>query len=197
MKKETLVTDIDSVLDNLMPSLNAFYNRTHGTNLRLKDYVYYDLEKVWGGSKKEAVDIVTQFYNSPDFEMMSSMEFSQKGIQLLSKDYRIIAVTSRPEFTRKKTERRFSKRYPNVEKIFFTGDYSKSFDKMSKLEICLRENARIIVDDHPLIALECSSHGLTSFLFGEGWKKDTYFKEIKTDGVILAKDWREVLHNLI
>lgn len=195
--EKILVTDIDSVLEDIMPTLNDFYNRTHGTNFRLEDYIYYDLERVWGGTKEEAVKAVAEFYESPDFDEIEPIEFSQEAISILSKKYRVISVTSRPEFTRERTEKKFHKKYPSIKKILFTGDYSKSYDKMSKLTICLMEGAEIIIDDHPLITLECSNHGLISLLFGEDWKRDNLFKNIKLNGVIPVKNWKKVLEHLI
>ena len=194
--KEVLVSDIDEVLAKLFVDLNNFYNKIYRTNFKLEDYVHYDLEKVWGGSKKRAVEIVIEFYKSPEFDEIKPMEFSQEAIKILSRGYNIIAVTSRPDFMKEKTEEWVYKHYPDVKEILFTGMYDKKFIEMSKLDICLKKNAKLIVDDHPLIIQECAEHGLVSFLFGRG--NDFIYEEKleRTNGGIPVKNWKEVLDHL-
>lgn len=194
--KEVLVSDIDEVLANLYASLNNFYNKIYKTNFKPRDYVHYDLEKVWGGDKKRAIKIVTEFYNSPDFNDMELTRFSQEAIKYLSERYNIIVITSRPEFMRRKTEEWMYKHYPDIKEIFFTECYDKKSTEMSKLNICLRKNAKFIVDDHPLIIQECAEHGLVSFLFGSGNNLITKKKLERTNGIISVNNWKEVLDHL-
>ena len=191
--KENLITDIDGVLENLIPNLNDFYNNHYGTNFKLEDYIYYDLEKIWGGSKRRAVEIVTEFYKSPRFDEINPIKFSQEAIKILSREYNIIAVTSRPEFTKERTEKRINQIYPAIQEILFTGDYRKKFTDMSKLDICLKKGAKIIVDDHPLIVKECAENGLVSLLFGEVVYSHNHGN---LNGVIPVKNWKEVLNYL-
>lgn len=195
--KEVLVSDIDGVLAELYVNLNKFYNRVYETNFKIRDYVHYDLETVWSMDKKRAVEIVIDFYHSSDFNEIEPMEFSQEAIKYLSERYNIIVITSRPEFMRRKTEEWMYKYYPDIGEIFFTECYDKKSTEMSKLNICLRKNAKFIVDDHPLIIQECAEHGLVSFLFGRG--NDLIIKGKKlerTNGIISVNNWKEVLDHL-
>lgn len=194
--KEALISDIDGVLAELYPNLNNFYNKNHGANFKITDYVYYDLEKVWGVDKKRAMEIVVDFYFSSDFKEIKPIEFSKEAINGLSEKYEIYIATSRPNFMRERTEEWIQKHYPSVNKVFFTGTYNKESTKMSKLNICLKERARLIVDDHPLIIQECAENGLVSFLFGRGNGFDSRRKMEKKKGVISVNNWKEILNYL-
>ena len=114
--------DIDGVLADCIKTLHLFYNMVHDGNLKPEDYKHYDLERVWGGSKERAIQIVSSFYLSREFEQIIPVEGSQKAVNELSRRHHLIALTSRPESTKHKTEEWFNRHFGNnIKEIFFQG----------------------------------------------------------------------------
>ena len=114
--------DIDEVLAKFIEGVNVFYNRIHKTTFSFADYKFYDLEKTWGGSKERAIKIISDFYKSLDFENILPVEGSREAIQNLSANHKLIALTSRPLFTKNATEKWIKRNYKkSIEEIIFNG----------------------------------------------------------------------------
>lgn len=197
MEKRRIGIDIDEVLADFMTELNRFYNQRYGTNFSIEDYKNYDLEKIWGGSKKDAVEIVNDFYESNVFLNILPVEGAQEGIKVLSIKNNLIAITSRPQFIKEKTEKWMRNYFGgDISEIIFTGQYNLHSSLISKASICLDRQISVLVEDNLKVAKECSEKGIMSFILDRG-KKSLWNRFDGDDkGMIRVNSWSEIIEAL-
>ena len=152
-RKRKIAADVDEVLLDFIPFINSYYNQRFETNLKLGDYIFYDLEKVWGCTKQRAVEIVSDFYRSEEFKQISPTEGAQEAIKILSRDNELRAVTSRPRFTEKDTRNCLEKYFGNAfSEIFLNGQYGVHSTSLDKSGYCLKNGIFVILEDNLDIA---------------------------------------------
>jgi len=192
-KKLRIGIDVDEVLASLVVQLNSFYNETYGTNFHIEDYHSYNLENTWGGDNESAVGIVNNFYNSLYFDEIKPLIGSQQVIEQLSRKNQLVAITSRPDFIKEKTERWIKRYFPKqFEEIICTGRYISS-SRHVKSDICLTENIGLIIEDNLETCLDCVDNGIDAILFDKPWNRNG---SIEDKGIIRVKNWDEVLEVL-
>ena len=193
MENKKIGVDIDEVLASLIHELTNFYNSIYKTNFSFEDYHTYDLEDTWGGTKERSVKIVDNFYSSLFFRNIKPIDGSQKSIKVLSGKHDLIAITSRPNFMQRETESWIEKYFPRqIKKIICTGQYFLKQNKISKSDVCLEENAHIIIEDNYQTAFDCSKNGLVSFLLNKPWNKNS----LSGNGVVRVNSWKEILEKI-
>ena len=196
-KEKSLTTfgvDVDEVVAEFTVGLNLYYNRRFGTNFRYEDYVHYDLEKVWGGSKERAIAIVEDFYVNEDFSGITAVNGSQEAIEKISKTFlKIIAITSRPTSTRESTTSWIRRYYGDaIGEVIFNGQHSLlSSHHLSKLEQCLSNGVTIFVDDNLTIAEKLSKAGIKTYLLTKPWNQ-----KAEPNGFIRVENWSQILNDL-
>ena len=186
--------DVDEVLAEFMVGLNSYYNLRFGTNFRYEDYIYYDLEKVWGGSKERAIKIVEDFYITKDFFEITPVMGSQEAIKELSTIFlKIVAITSRPVSIREATLFWIRRHYgDSIDDVIFNGQHSLlSSHDLSKLEQCLSNGVRIFVDDYLTIAEKLSKGGVRTYLLTKPWNQ-----KAESNGFIRVENWPQILNDL-
>lgn len=182
--------DIDGVLADLIPSLNNFYNRKKGTSFTLNDYKNANLETTWKCSKDFAINVVEEFFFSPDFLNISPIKGAQDAISILSEKYPLVAVTARPPVIADKTKSWISKYFgDNISEIYLNGDYTKHSSEWSKTEICNAKDINIFIEDTREIANKLSSAGIKTFLINTPGNQGELNEE-----VIRVQDWNEILN---
>lgn len=194
-----IAIDIDDVLADLKPVLNKFYNKRHGTNFNVEDYKYHDLEKTWGGTQENAVKIVEEFYQSPDFLNIRPVPYSPECVLRLSQNHNLFSITSRPETIRLQT-RQFLQKYffGVINNVFHTGQYTLPASHISKASICLEEKADAIIEDCLEIAMDCVNRGLKTFLLNAPYNQlnGAYSKESLSPNFIRVQNWLELTEKL-
>ena len=194
-----IALDIDGVLADIMPVLNVFYNRTHGTNYKVEDYQHHDLEKTWGGTKEEAIKVVEEFYQSPSFLNIGPISGSPKAIHDLSGKHFLFSVTSRPKSIEPKTLTFLQKNFQEkIKKVFHTGQYIHSAGSINKFDICASEKAELLVEDCLETAIDCANRGLKTFLLvaPHNQLNENYSEEELPNNLVRVKDWREIVERL-
>ena len=192
-----IALDIDGVLADLMPVLNAFYNRRNGTNFKVDDYLHHDLEKTWGGTKEDSVRAVENFYQSPDFSRTRPMPYAPESVLKLSQRHELFSITSRPESVRKQTEK-FMQHYfsGTIKRIFYTGQYSLSASNINKADICLAERADIIIEDCFETAISCAGKGVNTFWLSPKSSRNEQNHLLLPQNLTPVKSWPEILEKL-
>lgn len=186
--------DIDEVIAKFIVGLNSYYNERFGANFRYEDYIHYDLEMIWGGTKKRAITIVEDFYHTQNFLDIIPIEDSQEAIKKISVIFpRIIAITSRPEFTRTSTSFWIRKYFEDtIDDVVFNGQYSlSSSSNLSKIEQCLSNNIGIFVDDNLNVAENLMQAEIKSYLLTKPWNK-----RFVTKKSIRVENWKKILDDL-
>ena len=185
--------DIDGVLADCIKAIHLFYNRMYGAELRPEDYVHYDLEKVWGGSKARATQIVSSFYLSREFEQIIPVESSQEAVNELSRSHHLIAITSRPESVKYKTEEWLKKYFENgIKETLFNGQYGIESSFLDKSDLCLNRGVEVLVEDNLDISYKCAEKGIRVFLLDTPGNKNYE----KHRNLIKVRNWNEILENL-
>ncbi len=197
MKKRKIAIDVDDVLLDFSPSLWNYYNQRYGTSLGPDDCIYYDLEKVWGGTKERAIEIVSDFYKTEQFRRIRPTEGAQQAVKVLSARKELRVVTSRPSFiediTREALREHFGEAFTDV---FFNGQYGTHSSGLDKSGYCLKNGIFVILEDNVDIAEKCARKGIRAFLFDKKWnQRDRLPLNLKRVG-IGQNPWEEVLRQL-
>jgi len=194
MEKEKLKIgiDVDEVLAGTMFELNKYYNNLFKTSFKIRDYKVFDLDKTWGTSKKEAVDIVENFYFSSSFKQIRPIEGSVEAVSTLSKNNDLVVLTSRPLYLRNSTNDWIKSHFPNmINEVILNGHYKRKSSKMSKLKNCLDNCLNILIEDNLEISNECSKGGVKVLLMDKPWNQN-YGHE----NIVRVNDWKEILEEL-
>ena len=193
-----IAIDIDGVLADIMPALNDFYNKKHGTNFKVEDYRHHDLEKTWGGTKENAVKIVEEFFQSPNFSGIPPIAGSQESVLRLSKEHELFLVTSRPQNIKHRTleflQNHFSK---GIKKVIHTGQYISPASSINKFDICAHEKADVLIEDCLEIAIDCANRGLKTFLLDSPLNKLNGQDSLTIPkNLVRVKSWPEIVKRL-
>ena len=190
--------DVDGVLADSMPIVNDFYNRRFGSNFKLFDYQYYDLEKTWGGTKQNAAKIIEYLFFSPYWNLVPPVDYSQEGIDIISKENNLIAITSRPISIHEKTQR-FIKEYfgDKIREIVSTGQYASLATNISKSDICISRGIELLIEDCFEVALDCAQKGISVFLLDYPWNQLNGFSANSLpDNFHRVSNWKEIMEKL-
>jgi uncharacterized HAD superfamily protein len=197
-KKIKIAEDIDDVLLDFTPELNAFVNKKFGTTFRIEDYLYYDLEKVWGGTKQEAIAIVNSFYRSNEFAAVPPTFGAKAAVNILSQKYEQMALTSRPPFIREDTKKSLGKYFSDsISELFFNGQYGALSSNLDKSDYCLKNNAFVILEDNLDIAKKCAKKGIQAFLFNNFWNQGSLDSDLIIRVGEKQNPWIDILEHLM
>ena len=197
-EKKKIAVDVDEVLLDFVSPMKNFYNRRFGTNLESEDYIYYDLERVWGCTKPEAIEIVVDFYRSKEFKEILPLHRTQEAIGILSNKKKLYAITSRPSFIEHDTRECLAKFFGSAfSEIFFNGQYETPSSGLDKSSYCLKNGIFVILEDNLDIAQKCADRNITAFLFDKPWNK----QKISHNKIIRVGEngnpWSDVLESFI
>jgi 5'(3')-deoxyribonucleotidase len=164
-KKPPIGLDIDGFLNEFQATFLGFHNRVYGTNYGLSDLVSYDSKPF--GRESTTTDKHLDFYESNDFKNMALTMFANTLVWKLSRERKVYAITSRPDFLKMETIRQlrphFLNRFSNV--IFTTKDKKKS-------EVCKSLGIAYIGEDNPQYSVECANQGIEVFLYDRPWNRN-------------------------
>ena len=194
-----IAIDVDGVLADLMPVLNDFYNKKFGTHFRVIDYKYHDLERTWGCSKEEAVRVVDELYQSPNFLKVIPLLGSQQAVKSLSMKHELFSVTSRPGSIQNKTKRFLQNNFPKkIGNLFHTGQYISSASAINKFDLCFLEKADLLIEDCLETGISCANHGLKTFLLDSPHNQlnGEYSEEDIPKNLVRVKSWLEIVEKL-
>lgn len=178
-----LALDLDEIIFPFVDNLLVYHNRNYNTNLRFEDVKHYDLWEVWGGTKEQETQKVTEFQHSPEYSLILPIPESALAIEELGKFNELIIVTSRREDMRDKTLEWIDIHFPKkFSGIFLT-------NSLSKAEVCLEKGAKLLVDDCFNYAKECAEKGIEAWLWDKPWNQSHKLPY----RVSRFKIWREFL----
>ena len=196
MTQPVVAVDIDEVLTPFLQIFTQFHNREYGTNLTAKDFNSYLFGKTLKVPEPEAVARVMRFYNSHDFTSNRPFIDAAAALNQLSRHYRLIIVTSRHPISQEATLKWLETHFPQT---FGAAHFSTHLyldqPLVTKTDICLRENVKILVDDNLDFATEAAAAGIQVLLFGKeySWNKAASLPP----RVERVGDWHDVLEKLL
>lgn len=186
--------DLDDTLGYTRPELIKFHNDTYGTNLTMKDIVSYDLWKVWGGTRDEAVQKIEDFHKTEYFKRIKPVEDARAVLEKLKKNNELYVITGRRNNVKKETEEWIGKNFPNIfSKIYLSNQFSSDEATTTKKNVCNELGIDIFIEDDLANALECAeSEARKVYLFDYPWNQcDKLPKNMKR-----VYSWKEILEDI-
>lgn len=168
--------DIDEVLGDFTGAFVRYHNRTFGTSLTKKHFHTYNYSQVLGCTEEEATEKILDFQRCYEFKNLSLIPGSQSAIDILSKDHRLVVVTSRQEECRSTTCEWLERHFPGkFHKVHFGHNHYESGNtklRKTKLEICRSEGVDFMVEDSLDYALSFPEDGARVLLFDRYWNRN-------------------------
>ncbi len=183
--------DLDEVLSDFLSALITFHNNTYGTSLKREEFVSYKFWKIWGGTKKEAIKKVHDFYRTNYFKKIKPILKSQEVVnELKKKGNKLFVITSRQNEVSQETLDWVNKHFPNVfTNIYFTNSYSLSGKILTKEKISDQLSIDVLIEDSLEYALQCLGLNRKILLFDCSWNSMRKLPE----GVFRVYKWEEIL----
>ncbi|MEO6508988.1 MAG: hypothetical protein ABIO02_03470 [Patescibacteria group bacterium] len=187
-----IAVDIDSVLADLVPNMNDYYNEKFHTEYTIDHYINYDLSQVWKEQKREnIVNVLMDFFDSPQMDTLKPMSGAVEAVSYLKKNNTLFVITARPYSVEDKTLRWLNTYFPGMfDGIHHTNQLLHNTEKhINKSDVCSQIKADIMIEDNIDYAEDCAGCGITTFLLEQGWNRD----RVVHQDIIRVKDWNELL----
>jgi 5'(3')-deoxyribonucleotidase len=176
--KKLLAVDIDNVLASFSEAFIDYANKSWGTSITINDYTE-DWGSLFNIDQAEWTRRTAQLLSDEEFyNNLPIVPNAQKALAELHEHYRIIAVTSRGQATKKATYYWLNKHFLGlIDQIHLAGFYDKLNDghnhKQTKGDICKSLKIDYFIDDEPKHCLSTAEHEISAILFGNYvWNKN-------------------------
>ena len=197
MPKKWMI-DIDECLLEFMPDFLDCYNarnfQRHGKKFRKEDIHSYDFWRIFGIGEAELTSEVDFFYESDKFRKLGASEGASELLGQLNGD--AVAVTARPEHTRRITQYNLRLRFGELApSVFFAEPYTPLLKRDSiiyptKVEICLNQGVKYAVEDSLSQVIRLAEAGIKVFLVTQPWNRNALHLP---KGVKRVKSLREIV----
>lgn len=182
--------DADDTLFDFVGNYTLFHNWKYKTNLKKEDFKTYSFNHARGGTMKQAINTVNEFYKTDFFKEMQPFPEAIEIIQKLKENNELFVVTSRPNHIKEKTIEQILEHFQDAFlEMFFSSNYytrAKNSGK-TKAEICRDLEASLLIDDSLVYAKQCVEIGIKAILLDSPWNQNGYVK-----GITRVKDWKEI-----
>ena len=182
--------DLDEVTINLMDPLLEYYRNKTGRNISRGDIKDYAFWKYISQSKKQANQIINQFFSSEHFDNISPAKGAIEGIINARKQHDLYIITSRYGIAREKTPLWIERNLKNlISQVFYSSDHKGP--GMTKAEICKENNIEMILEDDPKISIKCAEEKISVILFKRPWNE-----RVKHKYITPVYSWSEALKEI-
>lgn len=194
-----IAVDIDDVLADSAKGLVEYSNKKWGTHLTPDDYDDH-WALMWGVDEQEAEKRAVEYIHKDMPGIVAKYSHDEEAepvLRQLSRNYKLIIVTSRRRAIEKDTLEWLEDRYAGLfEETHFAGiweDLSEGlYKRLSKTKGDLLKSikADYLIDDQPKHCVSAAEQGITAILFGNyRWNRDVELRP----NMVRAKNWQEVL----
>lgn len=176
-----IACDIDEVLFPYLSEWVQFYNRTHGTTVKVEDFHSYNFSHVLLDHNEEYItDLIYQFHEAPEFLETQPISGAVGAVKQLQEIGDVHFVTSRQLAIARETCDWIYQYFGIEEKKVHIGNHwCKDTDAVTamrtKYEMCQLINAHVLIDDSVAYAQECAKAGIQALIFDHngsyGWNK--------------------------
>lgn len=189
-----IAVDIDDVLADFTSAFLSYYNQENKTLYKKEDFNQPNWWESHDLPKESIMTYLFDFYQTDDFKDLSPIKDSVFGVDELSSRHKLVAITARPESTRRATEEWFDKHfYGKFQEIFFTNLHILDKNNgLNKGEICKKLNVDLLIDDLPAFCNECSDNGIKSFVFSVPWNANIELDDCMTR----VNSWKDIVERL-
>lgn len=175
-----IAVDLDEVIADLISSVIMFHNEKYGTKLERSHFFSYHYEKVWGGSKDEAVEKVREFFKSDHFLNILPIHGAYETLLFLkNQGHEFFIVTGREDYTKDFTKAWVDKYFPDIfSGIYHTNAYVEGNSRIKKSLVCTQIEAELIIDDDMMHIMDCLESGIKVIVFDNPWNQGEFLGEI-------------------
>jgi uncharacterized HAD superfamily protein len=188
--------DMDSVIADILPTIDAFHNKKYGTTLIPDDHSSYDLSGYWNCTAEEVYRRIFEYYESDEFHSTPPVAGAQRALTQLSVHHELHLITARPYDIEQKTHDWLNTYFPAIfTHIHHTNLISKGGKGKSikKSDVCKALGATLMIDDHIEYALDCAENGIETILFPAPWNAG---KSVSHPKVKKVNNWDEIVNML-
>ena len=184
-----IAVDLDEVLAETLDSIIIFHNKRYGTFHRKEQFLRYAFWTVWGGTRKQAIQKVHDFFCTPEADSIQPVEGARQTLTALRKaGCRFSVVTARPDAFLSVTERWVERHFPDLfSGIYFTNHFGQTGSVKRKVDVCEELGARVLVEDDLRHVSDCLATDIRVLLFDRPWNQ----KDVPL-GVDRIRSWDEV-----
>ncbi|KAI8342859.1 hypothetical protein BC941DRAFT_390041 [Chlamydoabsidia padenii] len=192
---KTIAVNLDNTLAHTLESQLAWHNDLYATNHCVDDLTCVDLTELWGA--QDTCTKIRQFYQSQAFDTIEPIhDFALEALKMLKKrQYRLVIITSRPQYIAKETKRFVDKHYPGIfDSIYFCNlglSETEQLHYVSKRKstICQEIGVDVLIDHRLDHVLECAKLGVDVLLY------DRHYQWNTNNHIKCATTWRDIIHH--
>ena len=189
--KPWLAVDLDEVLAAHLEGLIEFCNGERGLDLCLDDFHSYRFWEIWGGTPADGVALVRRFYETEEFANLPTAPGAVDAMRRLSRSYRLVVVTARPECAAFVTRRWLTRRLGDlIAEVTFTNAWPLPGEPTlgTKAGYCRARGIGVIVEDSLDYVSECCGAGMQAVLLDKPWNRGT-----TPHGATRVSSWSEAV----
>ncbi len=191
---ELIAVDIDELLAYTMQPIAEFANARYGTNLQREHIFDYSLSRVFGKSEEEVDELLDEFDKSEEIKNVGLVPGAKKGIEILARQYKLVAVTSREESTHQLTRNWLDKNFPDkFSALYMTNNRITKGERRSKADVCLKIGAGLLLEDALHHAKDCAQKGIPILLLDCPWNQT---REQLPDRLTRVYSWTQIVRHI-
>ncbi len=184
-----IAIDIDDVLSETQELVIEDHSKILNIKIKKEDFTDTNWHKHWNVTKKESNKLFQNFIRKRSLEIRVK-DGAKEAIQELSKEHQLIAVTSRSYLIYEDTKRWLNHNLPEIKQLFHVSDYPNTNDKLLKSDICVQENATVLIEDQLNLIKDCKEKKIHVMILDAPWNHDTP-KDIKK-----VFSWEEIVKEI-
>lgn len=167
-----IAVDIDDVLSETQSLVAEDLSEKLGLNLKKEDFKDTNWHEYINKTKEESYKLFQEFVNKRNLEIKVK-KGAKEAIIKLSKKHEIIAVTSRSFLIYKDTKLWLNTNFPEIKKLFHVSDYPNMNDRILKSDICVQENAKVLIEDQLNLIKDCKKKGIHVIILDAPWNQNS------------------------
>jgi len=163
--------DFDDTLVDLCGPLLKFWNKSLGKEFSKENFITHRHDEILQISKEKVISGFLDFDRTPEAQNLPVIAGAREFLVLLKElGHKVIIITSRPEQIAPQTWKMVNCYFPElVADMHFCTSIGVEGEIVSKAQICLSRNIRIMFEDRADHAKKCTNKGIHVGLFHQPW----------------------------
>ncbi|MFZ2907693.1 MAG: hypothetical protein WA014_00915 [Minisyncoccia bacterium] len=193
LKSRIIGIDLDDVIIRTYEGFCIWHNAMYGTSFHWRDIKEYHLENLFDCSRAEIAARCLSFFGSQTHADLQPVSGAVSALSALSRENRLIVITSRPERVRNPTLALMKRHVPFLTEVHFLGHYhdQESSSLRTKGEVCKDHNIDVFVDDALHHVESVTQQGIPVFVLDAPWNQG-----VLPPAASRVYSWEEILTKL-
>jgi uncharacterized HAD superfamily protein len=194
MNTQRIGVDLDDVLIEFVDTFRIWYNQKFNTDFKYEDLNDFFLENVFNITKEQILELIFEFYVSPEQAAAPAVKGAVAGMQKLQElGYEVFVITARPEWSKEVTEVWLNTHFAGLyEAVYFVNHFGGGENK-KKSEVCTELGLSIFVDDAIYNITEIIDNTqIKAILVDKPWNH----QDPTPEGAKRVFSWEEIVENI-